>query len=108
MQATLYQSKVIVPIDTEGTLFCNWVTQAIKEEDLIRVDSTSQVQVNLEGVIIKKAPEDLTVATTKHYVYPSNEQVIWDINVAHLQKRKPNERLLLLVQASSQDSKGIL
>ena len=52
MQATLYQQKVIVALDKKNDTYCNWMTQAVSEDEMIKIDSQSRVQVNLEGVVI--------------------------------------------------------
>lgn len=68
----------------DGSSFCNWLTQAITDDEVIKIDSTAEVQVNLEGVIIKKQPEDGSKSASKQFLYPSNEQVVWDINLTKL------------------------
>jgi hypothetical protein len=45
-----------VPLDREGFQFCNWITQGITEQEAIKIDSTADVSVNIEGVIIKNQP----------------------------------------------------
>ena len=46
----------MIALDNEGDNYCNWLTQAIKEQDVVKVESTSIVNVNLEGIVIRKLP----------------------------------------------------
>ena len=80
-----------MPLDSEGVEFTNWVTEVMREKDAIRVDSNSVVKVNLEGVIIRKKPTPEQGVVQYHYLYPSNEEVTWDVNLAGLQRKKPHD-----------------
>jgi len=86
MQATLYQSKIIVPLNKSQGTYCNWLTKAITENNMIKIDYSSKVQVNVEGVVIRKAIDEVdpTMADRKQFLYPSTEQVIWNLDVSKL------------------------
>ena len=47
---------------------------------MISLESSAIVKVNRDGVIIKKAPEVPGVEKRPNYLYPSNEEVIWEVN----------------------------
>lgn len=102
MQATLYRAKQIVQV---GDDICNWLTQAVTEDEVIQVESTSLVTVNVQGVLVQKQNSVQTQLTKKQYVYPTNEHVVWNISLAHLQRQNPKDKIILLVQALTQDAK---
>jgi hypothetical protein len=56
-------------------------------------------------VLVQKQNSIQTQLTKKQYVYPTNEQVVWKISLAHLQRQNPKDKIVLLIQALTQDAK---
>lgn len=72
------------------------MTQPINTSDIIKLESTSIVKVSQEGVVIKKVENN--EYKTQHYLYPSNEEIYWDIDAEYLAGIKPEDKVLLLLQ----------
>ena len=97
MQATLYQAKTIVQLDpdavTPDAKQCNWLTQPVEDSEMIELASNAIVKVNREGVVIKKPQPKQNEEIVNNFMFPSNEEVIWDIDVQQLADAKPKESL---------------
>ena len=105
MQATVYIGKQIVP---NGDEFCNWLTPEIHEEECIKAESNSLVSVTKSGIVIKKQQNRTSLATTTHFIYGSDESVVWALDFKSIQGSKPQDSMVVLIQCSTLDELGTL
>lgn len=74
------------------------------QDEKITVDANSKIEVNKEGLVVKKADNVNTENSKKIEVYPSNEETVWEKDFYDLiWSTNLSERLLLLLQVLSRN-----